>query len=76
MSNTHIVQINVGSTIVRQNKISDRVCALNRVLVSVKGVQEPGVLGSDEFARLFVGPELECRVSKYLPRPLRLSQPL
>lgn len=42
----------------RQNKVANRVCALDGIWVAVKGVQEPGVLGGDEFARLFISPQL------------------
>ena len=57
--NTYVVQINICATVVRQDKIADRVRALNWVLVAIKGIQEPWVFSGNEFTRLFVGPELK-----------------
>lgn len=54
---TAIIQINVDSAVVGQDKISDRVCALDWIWVCIKGVYEPRVLGADEFPRLGIGPE-------------------
>lgn len=42
-----------------QNKVSNRVCALDGVLVPVKGVQEPRVFGSNKLARFLICPQLE-----------------
>lgn len=48
-----------------QDKVADRISTLNGILVAIERLKEPGVLVGDEFARLFVGPELiEMRVSK------------
>lgn len=47
---TYIVQIDIGTAIVRQNEIPDRVRALDGVLVAIEGVQEPGVFRSNELA--------------------------
>lgn len=48
-----------------QDKVADRISTLNGILVAIERLEEPGVLVGDEFARLFVGPELiEMRVSK------------
>jgi hypothetical protein len=55
---TYIIQVNISATVVRQDKVANRVCALDGVLVAVKRVQEPGVLGGDKVARLFVSPQL------------------
>lgn len=67
---TYVVQINVGATVVRQDKIPDRVRALNWVLVAIEGIQEPRVLGGDEFTRLFIRPELKQLVSTQFPGSL------
>ena len=55
---TYIIKVNVGSTVVRQNEVPDRVRALNRILVSIERVHEPGVFLRDEVTSLFVCPEL------------------
>lgn len=55
---TYIVQVDIGTTVMRQDKVANRVCALDGVLVAIESVQEPGVLGSDKVARLFVSPQL------------------
>lgn len=57
--NTYIVQIDIGSAKMGQNEITDRVCALDGVFVAVKGLEEPGIFGGDEVARLFIRPQLE-----------------
>ena len=57
--NTYVVQINIGSAIVGQNEITDRVCALDGVCVAVKGLEEPRIFGGDEVAGLFIRPQLE-----------------
>lgn len=55
---TYIVKVNVGSTVVGQDKITDRVGALDGVLVAIEGVKEPGVFFGDKVTRFLVGPEL------------------
>ena len=45
----------------RQNKVADRVCPLDREGVLVVRLDEPGVLGSYELARGIVCPELYSR---------------
>lgn len=54
----YIIKVNVGSTVVCQNKVPDGVRALNGVLVSIERVHEPGVFLCDEVTGLFVCPEL------------------
>jgi hypothetical protein len=56
---TYIVKIDIGAAIVGQNEITNRVRALDRVFVPVKGLEEPGILGGDKVARLFICPQLE-----------------
>lgn len=41
-----------------EDEVADRISTLDRILVTIEGLEEPGVLVGDEFARLFVGPEL------------------
>lgn len=41
-----------------QNKVAYRVGTLNREFVSIKCLEEPWVLGSNELSRLLVGPQL------------------
>lgn len=55
---TYVVKVNVGSTIVGQDKVTDRVGALNGVFVAIERVQEPGVFFGDKVTRFLVGPEL------------------
>ena len=55
---TYIIKVNVGSTVVCQNKVPDRVRALNGILVSIERIHEPGVFLRDEVTGLFVCPEL------------------
>jgi len=45
-----IVQVEINTTVVGEDKVTDRVGALNGVFVVVKGLEEPGVLGSDKLA--------------------------
>lgn len=52
-----IVKVNVGSTVVGQDKVTDRVGALDGVLVAIEGVKEPGVFFGDKVTRFLVGPE-------------------
>ena len=40
---TYVVQVNVDSTKVVQNKVSDGISALNGVRVAVEGLEEPWV---------------------------------
>lgn len=42
-----------------ENKIANRVSALNRERVVVPGIQQGGVFGRDEVTSCLVGPELE-----------------
>ena len=42
---TYIVQVNVDAAKVVQDKVSNRISALNRVWVAVKGLEEPRVSG-------------------------------
>jgi hypothetical protein len=55
----YVVEINVDSAKVVQDKVADRVGALDGVGVAVERLEEPGVLVGDELARLLVGPELD-----------------
>lgn len=41
-----------------QDKVTDRVGALDGVLVAIEGVEEPGVFFGDKITRFLVGPEL------------------
>jgi hypothetical protein len=43
VSCTYVVQVNVDSTKVVQNKVSDGISALNGVRVAVEGLEEPWV---------------------------------
>ena len=56
---THVIKINVGTTVVGKHEVPNGVGALDGIVVSIEGVQEPWVLGGNELARFFVGPELE-----------------
>ena len=56
---THIVQININPAVVSDDEVSNRVHALDRVCVAVVGVQEPGIVRLNEFARCVFVPELE-----------------
>lgn len=55
---THVIQINISSSIVCEHKVPNGVCALDGVIVAIKGIQEPGVFGGNEVARFFVCPKL------------------
>lgn len=52
-----IVKIDVDAAIIGKNEVTHGVSTLNWVLVSVIGVEEPGVLLLHELARSFIGPE-------------------
>ncbi|KAB8272816.1 hypothetical protein BDV30DRAFT_239128 [Aspergillus minisclerotigenes] len=41
---SYVVQIDIGSAIVSQNEITDRVCALDWVFVAIKGLENQGYL--------------------------------
>lgn len=45
-----IIQVEINTTIVGEDKVTDRVGTLNGIFVVVKRFEEPGVLGSDELA--------------------------
>jgi hypothetical protein len=53
-----VVQIHVGPSKVREDKVAYGISALNWEWVAVEGVEEPGVFGGDELAGFHVGPEL------------------
>lgn len=55
---TYIIKVNVGSAVVGKYKVTNRVRALNRVLVAIESVEEPGVFFGDKVTRLFICPEL------------------
>lgn len=42
----------------RQNEIPDRIRALNRILVAIESLEEPGIFLCNELARLLIGPQL------------------
>lgn len=58
LENTYIIQIDVCAAKVCQNEVPNGVRTLDGVLVAIEGVQEPGVFGGNEIARLLVGPQL------------------
>lgn len=51
------VQIDVDTTVVIQDEVTDSISALDRIRVAVEGLEEPGVLLRDELARGNVSPE-------------------
>lgn len=53
-----IVQINVYATIVVQHKVPNRIRSLNGVRIVLEGLQELGVLRSDELHRHSIRPQL------------------
>ena len=53
-----VVEVEVDPAVVMQDKIADRVGALNVVWVGVEGLKEFRVELGDLGARVFVGPEL------------------
>lgn len=53
---TYIVEINVGTAVVGEDKVSDGIGALDGKLVAVKGVEEPGILVGDKLARFLIRP--------------------
>lgn len=55
---TYIIKVNVCSAVVGEHKVTNRVRALNRVLVAIERVEEPRVLFGDKVTCLFVCPEL------------------
>ena len=56
---THIVEIDVYTAIVVEDKVANSVCALDGLRVVVKGFQKPGVLSCYELAGLGICPELK-----------------
>ena len=62
MRDAYIVEIDVDSAVVSEDKVSDSVCALDRLRIIVKSVEEPWVLCSYKLSRLVVCPELESRI--------------
>jgi hypothetical protein len=67
---THVVEVNVCSTEVRKDKVSNRIRALNRITVAIECVQKPRVFGGDKFTRFLICPELMTHV-----RNLELNRP-
>ena len=53
---TYIIQVDVDTTVVGEDKVSNCICALDGVGVVVKGGEEPRVFGCYQFSRLGVGP--------------------
>jgi len=53
-----IVQVNVDSTKVVEDKVANSIGALDGVGVAVESLEEPWVFLSDKLARLLVGPQL------------------
>jgi hypothetical protein len=53
-----IVEINVDTAIVCQDKVADGIGTLDGIGIRVKGLQEPGIFGSNEFPGEVIGPEL------------------
>lgn len=47
---TYVVKVDVYPAIVREHKVSDGICPLDRLGVTVESVQEPRIFGSDELA--------------------------
>ena len=47
---TYIVQIDIDTSIMCQDKVPNRVGPLDRMCVVVEGVQKPRILGSNELA--------------------------
>ena len=58
LDQSYVVEVDVYAAVMSKDKVSDRIRALNRVGIVVKGIQKPGVLGCDEFTRILIGPEL------------------
>lgn len=58
-----VVKINVNPSVVREDEIADRVCALDGVWVIVESLEKPGVSLHDESAGLFICPELLDHIS-------------
>lgn len=48
--NTYIIEVNVNTTKVGKDKVTNGVCTLYGLAVIVKGRKEPGVFGSDQLA--------------------------
>lgn len=46
----YIVQIEVYATVMCQDEVADCICSLDGLSVVVKGAEEPGVLGCNQFA--------------------------
>lgn len=55
---THVIQVNVDTPIVCEDKVPNCVCALDRMRVFIESFQEPWILRSYEFSRLGIGPHL------------------
>ena len=55
---SYIVEIQVDTTKVGEDKIAYGVCALNGLGIVVKSVEEPRIFGGDELARHGVCPKL------------------
>ena len=47
---TYIVEVDIYTAIVREDKVSDGVCPLYRLGVIIEGGQEPRIFGGDELA--------------------------
>jgi hypothetical protein len=55
---TAIVEIDVDPAVENEDEVADCVGTLDREGIAVKCGEEPGVFCSNEFAGLFIGPEL------------------
>lgn len=51
----------------REDKVADRVCALDGMGIVCKGIQKPWIFGSYEGVGLFVGPKLSTVLALPLP---------
>ena len=71
---TYVVQINVGPTKMRQNKVADCVCPLNRERVLVVRLNEPGVFANYELARGIICPQLKSHRQSDHPSTSRSTQ--
>lgn len=54
----YIVEIEVGASEMREDEVADRICTLDRMGVTVKGVKEPGVFVLYKFTGEGICPEL------------------
>ena len=58
----YVVQVDVDAAEVGKYEVADGIGALDGVIVIIKTVEEPRVLGCNELSRAGVGPELSGKI--------------